>query len=235
MNNSDAIPGLSALQDCIGHQFDNTNLLVRALTHRSASQPHLERLEFLGDAVLSLVISEQLFRQFRDADEGQLSRWRAYLVCGSSLKRIARDWHLQSYVRVGNGERDNGGNIRSESIAGNAVEAIIGAAFIDAGWEVAKHVVQEAWAGLSQDLPSGDMRDSKSRLQELTQARGQGLPDYHSIDQGVGKSPRFSVCCFVRGKSVGSGAGNRKKEAEIKAAEQALKHLQNDDEEPENT
>jgi len=226
LNNPDTTPELSTLQTCIGHQFDNTNLLVRALTHRSASQDHLERLEFLGDAVLSLVISEQLFRQFRDVDEGQLSRWRAYLVCGASLKRIARVWHLQSYVRVGNGERDSGGNIRSESITGNAVEAIIGAAFIDAGWKVAKHVVQEAWAGLLHDLPSGDMRDSKSRLQELTQARGLGLPDYRSIDRGAGSSPRFTVCCLVRGESVGKGAGDRKKEAEIKAAEQAWKQLQ---------
>jgi len=225
LNDTDVITELSALQACVGHQFDNSNLLVRALTHRSASLDHLERLEFLGDAVLSLVISEQLFRQFRDVDEGQLSRWRAYLVCGSSLKRIARLWHLQKYVRVGNGERDSGGNIRSESITGNAVEATIGAVFIDAGWEAAKHVVQEAWAGLLHDLPSGDMRDSKSRLQELTQAKGWGLPDYQSSDQGIGSSPRFTVCCFVRGESVGSGAGARKKEAEIKAAEQAWKHL----------
>jgi len=226
LSDSDTRAGLSELQACIGHRFEDISLLVCALTHRSASQIHMERLEFFGDSVLSMAISEYLFRQFPDADEGQLSRWRAYLVCSASLKRVALFWHLHNHVCVGGGERDGKGNIRSVSIVGNSVEATIGAVFIDGGWRAATEVVQAAWSALLRELPSGDMRDSKTRLQEFTQSQGWNLPDYHSTDRGAGMTPRFTVCCFVQGELVGKGVGNRKKEAETAAAEQAWEQLE---------
>jgi ribonuclease-3 len=218
-----------ALQKRLGYRFADSGLLIRALTHRSVSSDHLDRLEFLGDAVLSLAISEYLWRKFPDAGEGQLSRWRSHLVCRESLKRVAHDWQLHAHVHVGAGERDSHGSIRSESILADSLEAILGAVFVDGGWEAARNVVLNAWSGLTAHLGKEDMQDAKSRLQELTQSRAWGVPEYRVMDHGAGKDPRFTAICYVRGKRVGRGHGGRKKLAESEAAREAWRNLQESD------
>ncbi len=214
------------LEKRIGHVFQQRSLLQRAITHRSYSVTHLERQEFLGDAVLGLVVSEHLHQNFADDDEGLLSRKRAVLVCRASLLKIASAWQLAEVLQVGAGERDEKGCIRAESILADAVEAVIGAVFIDGGWDAARKVVRQAWKSLFSDIGRLEVRDAKSSLQEWTQEKGWGLPEYRIEDHGITSRPRFSAVCLVQGKVVGKGEGGRKKEAERVAAEQALVYFE---------
>jgi len=222
---------LTGLQQAIDYQFNNQQLLQRALTHRSADigaqGMHLERQEFLGDAVLELVISEYLHDRYPDKQEGDLSRMRSVLVRKQSLQQVAQRWQLVNYLCVGESERVRKGDpaIKSPSIAANAVESVIGAVFEDGGWEAARRVVTCAWQPLLVDIGEIDTRDAKSRLQEFTQSREWGLPDYQLSDFGAGVSPRFQAICRVQGNVVGKGAGDRKKQAETAAAEQAYRKL----------
>ncbi len=225
---------LHDLESCFDYVFSDKQLLQRALTHRSANQTvpgaHMERLEFLGDAVLGLVISAYLHQSFPDKPEGDLSRMRAALVRKESLLQIAAAWDLVVYLNVGESERigQRGAvscGIKSPSIAANAVEAVIGAVFEDGGWSAAQLVVMQAWQGMLNGIGEVDTRDAKSRLQELTQAKGWGLPEYDLLDAGAGQSPRFEARCRVDGKLQGKGRGERKKTAEIEAAEQAWQKL----------
>ncbi|ATX82242.1 RNAse III [Mariprofundus ferrinatatus] len=222
MNNAES------LEKRVAYSFSDRSLLERALTHRSASiamqVQHMERLEFLGDAVLGLVISEFLHDTFPEKAEGDLSRMRSALVRRESLLEVAAAWRLIPHLIVGDSEKSKQG-IKSPSIAANAVEAVIGAVFEDGGWESARRVVKAAWKPLIVGIGRVDTRDAKSRLQELTQARGWGLPEYELKDNGVGVTPRFEAVCLVQGKVSGSGSGGRKKLAEIEAAEQAWSSL----------
>lgn len=211
-------------EQAIGYHFSNGALLKRALTHRSAAGAHMERLEFLGDAVLGLVIAESLHADFPDRPEGELSRMRAALVRKESLRVVAGRWQLERYLVVGESERTRHG-IKSPSIAANAVEAVIGAVFEDSGWDEARRIVHAAWQPMMQQIDLADTRDAKSRLQELTQAQAWGLPEYRLVDHGVGAAPRFEAECRVQGKVCGRGRGERKKLAEIAAAEQAWQQL----------
>jgi len=224
--------GLDQLELCIDYAFSDRQLLNRALTHRSTSQSgqnlHLERLEFLGDAVLGLVISEYLHDTYPDKPEGDLSRMRSVLVRKQGLLKVADAWQLVAYLCVGESERDGRGGIKSLSIAANAVEAVIGAVFEDGGWQPARHVVKRAWALMLADIGEIDTLDAKSRLQELTQAKDWGLPQYELVDLGAGVSPRFEAACRIRGELLGSGRGDRKKQAETEAAEQAYRILKHD-------
>jgi len=215
---------LETLQQRIGYHFQDIDLLRRALTHRSASGEHMERLEFLGDAVLGLTVAEYLHDRFLNYTEGELSRMRAALVRKESLTRVATGWKLASLLLVGEGERDRG-KLKSKSIAANAVEALIGATLKDGGWRAARSLILDAWQPQMSSIDLESVRDAKSRLQELTQARGWGLPDYNVTDHGAGNSPRFSACCEVNGRKVGEGSGDRKKSAELAAAEQGWKRL----------
>jgi len=216
------------LEEKISYHFTDALLLTRALTHRSASVAmqgiHMERLEFLGDAVLGLVVSEFLHARFPERPEGELSRMRSALVRRESLIEVAKLWQLVPHLIVGDSERSARG-IKSPSIAANAVEAVIGAVFEDGGWEPARRLVMAAWDTMLSDIDNVDTRDAKSRLQELTQANGWGLPEYALTDRGVGSSPRFEALCSVQGKVAGKGRGERKKMAEINAAEQAWREL----------
>jgi len=225
---------LKQLQGCIDYQFKQPVLLKRALTHCSALSSsltgHLERQEFLGDAVLGLVIAEALYKRFPDEQEGKLSKMRANLVCRDTLLEIAAQWQLTGCLVVGDGERMGKGKqgIKSPSIAANAVEAVIGAVFEDGGWQPARQLVLSAWHPLLQGIGVLDNRDAKSRLQELTQGKGWGLPVYTLTDHGAGKQPRFDAECSVQGRVLGRGRGDRKKLAEIDSAEQAWSKLNDD-------
>ncbi len=223
----------AAVQKRIGYAFSDCHLLQRALTHRSASLSmngmHMERLEFLGDAVLGLVISELLHTSFPDKAEGDLSRMRSLLVRRESLLEVAESWHLASHLIVGESERNSSRGIKSPSIAANAVEAVIGAAFEDGGWESARKIIKASWKPLFKDIGHVDMRDAKSRLQELTQANSWGLPEYRLEDHGVDTSPRFTALCYVEGRVVGKGSGARKKLAELEAAEEACGVLESNE------
>ncbi len=212
------------LEDIIGYTFEDKALLTRALTHASASEEHLERQEFLGDSVLGLTIAEYLYLQYAQMPEGDLSKMKANLVCKDALLRIAKAWQLEHFLWVGAGERHHQGQLKSQSIAANAVEAVIGAVFLDGGWDKAKSLILSAWQPLLAEVQPSDLRDAKSKLQELTQAHALGLPVYRIQDLGTKATPRFLAECFVRDKLVGVGRGSRKKTAELDAAQQALHH-----------
>ncbi|MDX8378229.1 MAG: ribonuclease III [Mariprofundales bacterium] len=213
------VTDIKSFEQRISYHFDDIALLERALTHSSTGEKkHMERLEFLGDAVLDLVIAELLFQRFPNRDEGCLTRMRAQLVRKESLKRIADLWQIAPLLHVGAGERENG-NIRSSSISSNAVEAILGAIYLDskADLTAVKTCIIKEWEVLMTDLSAE--RDAKSRLQEYTQERCWGLPSYQTamINNNV-----FHAGCYVRGQIKGEGDGRRKKIAEQLAAEQAL-------------
>lgn len=211
---------LPSLEERIGHRFRERRLLIQALTHRSASSQHMERLEFLGDAVLSLAIAEYLYFHYPEMDEGALSRARAHLVSKETLMRVAESLGVHHWLRVGGGGRDASGRLLSPAMAADAVEAILGAIFLDAGWTAARNVVRRLWdARLHQPL---SQRDAKTSLQEWTQSLGMGLPDYRVKDRGPTSRPRFEAQCLVQGRVVGHGFGGKKKEAEMEAAKQAL-------------
>lgn len=212
----------SLLEKEIGYTFNNKAILAQALTHASKSRQHLERQEFLGDAVLGLVIAEYLYIQHPDSAEGDLSKMRANLVCKPALLHIAKRWDLVVYLNVGDGERDARGRLKSESIAANAVESVIGAVFLDAGWSQAKQVVIQAWQHVLKDVKPINLRDAKSELQELTQSHGFGVPQYQVADLGMNREPRFKAQCLLNDSRIGEGFGGRKKHAEIAAAQDAL-------------
>lgn len=217
-------PDLEAFERRIGYEFTDRGWLKQALKHRSAGSGNMERLEFLGDSVLGLVMAEWLHDHFPDAEEGTLSRMRSHLVCRDGLLRVARKWKIDSVLLVGEGERGKNG-LRAPSIAANAVEAVIGSVFKDGGWEAVRALIQKAWDEQLQQLDAAILVDPKTRLQEWTQHHGWGLPVYRTVDHGPNASPRFEAICEVLGKPHGRGRGERKKEAEMKAAEQAWEAL----------
>jgi len=218
-------PALLTLQAIIDYRFSDSAVLRLALTHRSAAEVHMERLEFLGDAVLGAVIAAYLYQRFPDQNEGALSRMRAHLVRREGLLAVAHDWNIDACLRVGEGER-KGNTIRAASILANAVEAVIGAVHQDGGWQAAEHVVLRAWQPLLDALRPDQVQDAKTRLQELTQGKGWGVPEYQVEDLGAEHVPRFKAQCLVCGKVMGTGYGSRKKSAEFEASQHAWEALQ---------
>lgn len=182
----------------IGYSFVDHTLLNHALTHRSFSGSHNERLEFLGDSILNFTIAELLYFHFPSSPEGDLSRLRAALVRGDTLAEIARGWDLGSYLNLGEGELKSGG-FRRPSILADAVEAIIGAIYLDAGMDTVKRCVSTWFKDRLNDLSltTGE-KDPKSQLQEWLQARKKPLPQYSvvSID-GEAHDQLFTVSCTV--------------------------------------
>ena len=212
------------------YTFEDESLLRLALTHRSASGPNNERLEFLGDAVLDFVISDALFALYPDADEGDLSRLRASLVCDASLGGIAEELGIGEHLILGTGERRSGGHHR-ESILADAVEAIFGAVYLDSGFRTARQLIERVFARRLENLPPVDeLRDPKTRLQEWLQARKEALPDYELQDvSGKAHRQRFTVRCSARAGSVrASGEGTSRRNAEQQAAERVLEQLKAD-------
>lgn len=198
-----------------------------ALTHRSYGSPNNERLEFLGDAVLSLVISEALYLKFPRQDEGALSRLRANLVNGETLARRARELALGEELLLGPGEMKSGG-FRRDSILAGAVEALIGAVYLEAGFGAARELVLAVFAReIAAVSPERAIKDPKTRLQEYLQGRHLPLPDYQVLSiEGHDHAQVFRVECRVAGLSEAlTGEGSSRRKAEQEAAEKALQLL----------
>lgn len=212
----------------LGHSFSDITLLELAMTHRSAGGQNNERLEFLGDSIVNFVIAEALFRRFPDAREGQLSRLRARLVKGQTLAELAREMGFGEHLRLGSGEMKSGGH-RRESILADAVEAVIGAIYLDAGMEAVRVRVLAWYAARLENTSLQDtQKDPKTRLQEFLQSRQSPLPRYEVVNvEGEAHAQTFTVECHVAmlaTHTVGVGASRR--HAEQQAAEQALELLE---------
>ena len=215
------------LEERLGHQFERAGLLEQALTHRSYGSPHNERLEFLGDGVLDCVMAQELFARFPALSEGELSRLRASLVRKETLAAVARDLGLGDHLRLGEGESANGGATRP-SILADTLEALYGAVFLDAGYERARRAVCSTFGSMLESLdPNATAKDPKTRLQELLQGRGQGLPSYHVIaTQGAAHQQVFEVECTVAQLGLSAtGKGEARRAAEQQAAEALLRQL----------
>lgn len=204
--------------------------LEQALTHRSASGRHNERLEFLGDAVLGLVIADALFQSLPEAPEGDLTRLRAALVNRGSLAELARAAGMEGALNLGQGERKSGGQ-RRESILADALEALIGASYQVAGFDAARDFVLQLYAERLAALPSAEsLKDPKTRLQEFLQGRGRELPAYRVLEvSGPDHQREFAVEVWLPSESWGQrGTGPSRRVAEQAAAEAALNRLQSE-------
>jgi len=204
--------------------FNEPDLLLQALTHRSADPKNNERLEYLGDAILSFIIAEELFNRFPQVKEGKLSRLRASLVKGETLAELARELKLGDVLILGPGELKSGG-FRRESILADAVEAILGALYLDGGLEPAKALILRLYQERLDNIDVTEtVKDPKTRLQELLQSRKQPLPLYSVKEVKTdNKQPVFEASCQVTLLTkvvVAKGSSHRK--AEKKAAERAL-------------
>lgn len=218
------------LQRTLDYTFQDAGLFEQALTHRSASGASNERLEFLGDAVLDTVVSEVVFRAFPNAPEGDLSRLRSYLVKDSALADLAVDLGLGDLLILGSGERKTGGHRRA-SILADALEALFGAVYLDAGFETSRALIDKAFGRRFFELPDPKkLRDPKTRLQEWLQARQFALPDYSLVEiRGEAHRQCFEVRCSVDGfETTTTGSGPSRRQAEQKSARAMLEALQED-------
>lgn len=218
---------LSTLTAAIGHSFSDRTLLQTALTHRSFGVPHNERLEFIGDGVLNCVIAVALYKRFPTLDEGGLSRLRANLVRQDSLHRLATGLQLGNFLRLGEGEVKSGGSQRP-SILADGVEALIGAVYLDGGFEAAQAVIARLYLPLFDELTPGRVeKDAKTRLQEWLQGRKKPLPRYQLVEaSGAAHDQRFAVACEIDNPPLRTiGQGTSRRLAEQAAADSALKVL----------
>jgi ribonuclease-3 len=222
---------VDALQQRTGYRFSDARLLDRALTHRSYGADHNERLEFLGDAVLSVVISSLLYARFAGSDEGDLTRVRAHLVREDSLHRMALQLDLPDMLHLGEGEARGGGAQRA-SILADALEALIGATFLEGGFEAASGVVQRLFGEIIEttDLAAWS-KDPKTELQEWLQARRLPVPSYRiSATRGQAHAQTFEVECSVPALNLAeSGEGRSRRAAEQEAARRMLDALKASD------
>ena len=214
----------SWLEKTLNYRFNDTDLFTQALTHRSATGVNNERLEFLGDAILDFVISDAVFRRRPDADEGDLSKLRASLVKAASLSKIAAELGIGDHLILGSGERKTGGHRRA-SILADALEALIGAVFLDSGFPAATAMIDKIFARQLDELPDADdLRDPKTKLQEWLQARKLSLPDYDLVSvSGEAHQQRFLVRCTVDAMSqTTDGESTTRRSAEQQAARRML-------------
>jgi ribonuclease-3 len=218
---------LAALQERLQHRFSDPRLLARALTHRSFSAEHNERLEFLGDSVLNLAVAALLYQRLKDLPEGDLSRVRANLVKQDTLHRLAVGLGLSGLIRLGEGEARSGGHKRP-SILADALEALIGAVHLDAGYQAAEALVHRLFAGV--DINPGmsaSAKDPKTELQEVLQARKLKLPVYRVVGTlGAAHRQTFEVECEVPELGlVERGIGASRRAGEQEAAQAMLNVL----------
>ena len=222
--------GLEQLQQRIGYQFRDTELLKLALSHRSCGAKNNERLEFLGDSILSLVVSDFLYQKFADAQEGDLSRMRSQIVRAESLAEVARGLDLGSELFLGQGEMKSGGH-RRDSILGDAVEALIGAIYLDANLDESRRCVLNWFKDLLNIADEAKpAKDAKTSLQEFLQQRGHALPQYRVIETGGEAHSRlFTVSCKIDmlDREFTATASSRRK-AEQMVAEKFLATLEID-------
>ena len=229
MDRAGADEGLADLVALLGTVTDDT-LIARAVTHRSFAYengglPTNERLEFLGDSVLGLVVTEELFRRHPDLPEGQLAKLRAAVVNARALAEVARDLGIGRFLRLGRGEEASGGRDKS-SILADAVEALIGAYYLDRGMEPSRELVLRLFAGLLDEAAKlGAGLDWKTSLQELAAGRSLGVPEYDVTESGPDHAKAFEATAVVNGQRIGVGQGRSKKEAEQRAAERAWHEL----------
>jgi len=203
----------------LGYSFKDTELAQIALTHKSFSQDNNERLEFLGDAILNLFVSETLYNNLKDIDEGKLTRVKASLVSRENLNSLAESLDLHKYVRIGKGEKLDG-----NSILGNALEAVVGAIFLDSDYFVTKEILTEIFKdGLVDIQEDSEFKDPKSSLQEYTQKKFKSLPIYHLKDNSNLDSIVFEVLCSIQAANLDTlGKGKTIKSAELDAAKKML-------------
>ncbi len=221
------MPPLDRLLRRLDYRFNDISLAERALTHRSVSSKNNERLEFLGDAILGFVIADELYRRFPDAQEGALSRLRSSLVKGVTLADVARELEMGDYLLLGSGELKSGG-FRRDSILACALEAMIGAVYLDGGEAACRALLLRLFEPRLQACsPDSVEKDPKTRLQEHLQGLGLALPEYHLLKvEGEHHEQTFYVECRAAGLASpvqGQGGGRRK--AEQQAAKKALEQL----------
>ncbi len=223
---------LPNIEKRLGYAFKDRSLLVLAFVHRSYVNEnrdalfHNERLEFLGDAVLSIVISDYLYRNLPDTPEGQLSYLRSRLVEASSCVKYLHSLGISSFILLGKGERMNDGRGR-DSILADLFEAIVGAIYMDGGLEAACLFLFSSFSDLIDEILSTPLRNWKALLQDLCQKKYQQTPSYHVVEStGPDHSKMFTVSVVVNGKELGRGIGASKKEAQQAAAAEALSHTE---------
>jgi len=221
-------PNLPLLQKYIGYQFNDLSLLSQALTHRSAHFNHNERLEFLGDAVLGNVIATALYEKFPKADEGQLSRLRAFLVKEKALSELANQLNFSQFLILGSGELKSGG-FRRDSILSDTFEAIIGAVLLDSDYQTAQSYIlklyDEKFSKLSLEKAQ---KDPKTRLQEWLQSKGHQTPEYEVVrSSGKDHAKSYWVNCKVEYQQLQvEGQGDSRRKAEQAAASKAIEKIQ---------
>jgi ribonuclease-3 len=221
-------PAIKSLEHILGYHFKNPNLLSLALTHRSANTEHNERLEFIGDSIVNLIIGEALYHAHPCAPEGELSRWRAALVQRETLAELAKEWKLEQKIIIGAGELKTGGQYRASTLS-NAVEAIIGALYFDAGFETTKSIVLRSFSvRLSRASIQNIQKDAKTLLQEFLQSRHHPLPNYELVKTiGEAHESTFEIACKLSHlKKMTLGHGTSKRKAEQDAAQKMLDLLQ---------
>lgn len=222
---------LGKLMDNLGYRFVDLGLLELALSHRSFAnerpgRPHNERLEFLGDAVLDLCVGHLLMTRLPDAREGELTKLRAMVVSADGLSRTAHDLALGNYLLLGRGERQTGGQHKASLLA-DTLEAVVGAVFVDGGYQAAAELAARILSPSLDRAVAGDLdRDFKGQLQQLTQGSRLGTPEYQLVEAcGPEHQKTFVVAVLVGGEELARGEGVAKKEAERQAAEAALEQL----------
>jgi ribonuclease III len=221
------------LEETIGFKFQNPALLGQALTHSSyvnenprTAPASNERLEFLGDAVLGMIIAEELYADFPACPEGELTQFRANIVRSGTLSRVAKTVDLGSYLLMGRGEETSGGREKTTNLEAT-LESLIGAAYLDAGYKITKELVLRLFAGeIRKATEASVCTDYKSRLQEIIQADYQKTPSYKLVDtKGPEHDRTFTVHALLENKVLGSGSGKSKKAAETEAARDAIEKL----------
>ena len=223
---------IEILEKKLDYKFLDEKLIIEALTHKSYKQPYdNERLEFLGDAVLDLIVGEYLFHKFKNSDEGKLSKIRASLVNETGFDKLARALKLGDYILLSNAEENNGGRDKS-SLLSNAFEAIMGAIYLEAGLkkveEIAIRLIEENYKEISLDSL---FRDFKTTLQELTQARFGVTPEYKVVaSRGPDHKKEFEVAVFIEEKEYARAIGKSKKIAQQEAAKIAVDMLKGEKE-----
>lgn len=217
------------LEKGLGYKFNNEELLQAALTHRSLSDNHNERLEFLGDALLGVVIAQELFDKFPKATEGELTRLRANLVKKDTLAKQALRFELSKYMLLGEGELKSGG-LQRKSILADCFEAIIAAVYIDSDFTTCKNIVLNWYQKMLDDIKVKDLgKDSKTILQEWLQARGHDLPIYTiTKESGAAHDKTFTIMCQISKLNITTqGESSSRRKAEQQAASTAMSLIQN--------